>query len=248
MWTIRTEFSSQLREKKECDANIKVFFQKMFNIVLFRNTRYFEKYLAKGDFESFVSDMETYKKNYGFDILDTSLTISEFGLSEKVLETVLSVRNQFGIRLLTLILLPIEVIHDDFLIQISKLLKQIVKKFDLVELLQEVAFDMGCSSYALGKFYDYCYKTFSLVTEKEVSGDLENEMTNDELDIICTKIDELTKHIVKMNNLLGRPLNKNQINYIDMCSSRYVPYGKKMPNNELIYCIEKNLMKRKISF
>lgn len=162
IWTIGSEFSNLTFEKIDnVDDKFNKFISKWINIMLLRDDDFFKTQLSINEYNEFIEKINIYKNKYGKYNEDISLYFTEYNFSENLTDKLLTIRNHYGIVILFLLAYPYELFDNDIMI-FSKELKKIEKIFNLRMLLQEISFDLGCSSYAIGKIYDFLKKVYDL--------------------------------------------------------------------------------------
>lgn len=153
-WSIGSEFHFKYENKIKVSQFTKRFFNFIIKTLLLRNNDFFEKYLNNEEYSLFKEKIIKNKDTFGDKITDIQLYFTCYEFSDNLEKKILNLRNYFGYFITSLIIIPTEntkfnsdlnILHND--------IKKFDKELNLLETFQEITFDMGCSSYALGKLY-----------------------------------------------------------------------------------------------
>lgn len=235
IWTIGTEFSNCQYQKINSNHLFVNFINKWIEIMLLRDDGFFKLVLVEEDYVEFINKINKYKNTYGDSNYNISLYFSEYNFSEQLADKILTIRNKYGIMLFFLLAFPFDIFTDDLKI-FSQELKLIEKQINLKSLLQEVSFDLGCSSYALGKIYDCVNKIYSgkFPSVQDKLSDNNFELYSQQ---VINQINSMTKLFDEKNNGYTQ-IEQEQINTIKIKQKSYLPLDFIMSNKVLIYFIK----------
>ena len=231
IWTIKSEFSNLKYSKNDNDKHFIKFINKWINIMLLRDESFFQNQFTDYEYIEFIDKINKYKKLYGCSKENISLYFTEYNFSENLTNKILTIRNHYGIILLIMLAYPFDIFENELSL-FSKELKKIEESFSLRNLLQEVSFDVGCSSYALGKIYDYLNKSCYNLNE-EISNE---EFLNYSINII-SKAKELVTIFDKQNEKYNID-DIDKINLIKNKQKKYLPLNFIISNRLLIHFIK----------
>lgn len=217
IWTIDTEFKKLQYSKLELDDNFISFMNKWIHIMLLRDNDFFKSNLSEEHYLEFITKINNYQLKYGSSNGDISLYFIGYEFSDDLSDKILTIRNYYGIVLISLLAFPSESFTGNLKI-FSNELKKINNNFNLQILLQEIAFDLGCSSYAIGKIYDYIIKVCNINTT----------IDNDKFKNYCNS-----------NNYIFESDNNDldMIQFIKNKKQNYLPLDFVIPNNVLSFFI-----------
>lgn len=235
IWTIGTEFSNCQYQKINSNHLFVNFINKWIEIMLLKDDGFFKLVLVEEDYVEFINKINKYKNTYGDSNYNISLYFSEYNFSEQLADKILTIRNKYGIMLFFLLAFPFDIFTDDLKI-FSQELKLIEKQINLKSLLQEVSFDLGCSSYALGKIYDCVNKIYSgkFPSVQDKLSDNNFELYSQQ---VINQINSMTKLFDEKNNGYTQ-IEQEQINTIKIKQKSYLPLDFIMSNKVLIYFIK----------
>jgi hypothetical protein len=204
---------------------------KLLKILLLRDFNFFEKYLSNELYEEFIEKVTIYCNNNGDDIKYCSLYFTEYNFSEELTKIILDLRNKYGLYILLMIVFP----YETFSVEERELsidFKNINKEINLRRLLQEVSFDLGCSSYALGKIYDYHIKIIG--NNIEVLNDNTFNNINNNIKDNINKMVNVFKNC--KNTLTIEDINT--ITDIDKHKSNFTPVSYDISNKIILHLIK----------
>lgn len=233
IWTIKSEFSSLTYQKVNSNPKFIGFIDKWIKIMLLRDNRFFKSIFSDDEYNEFIDKINKYKNKYGESNYNISLYFSEYNFSECLADKILTIRNQYGIILLFMLAYPYDLFQDDLFI-FSQELKKISNNFNLRNLLQEISFDLGCSSYAIGKFYDYLNKIYDNNQNYSELYDLSDL----EFESYCLTTINLIKSMIQVFNYQNNKYNLDEqelINSIKNKQKDYLPLDFEISNRILIY-------------
>lgn len=230
VWTIKSEFGNLKYSKITSDLKFVGFINKWIKIMLLRENIFFQSKLSIDEYDEFINKINKYKNTFGDSNDNISLYFTEYNFSDSLADKILTIRNHYGIILLFLLAYPYDLFENELSI-FSKELKKLNENFSLRSLLQEVSFDLGCSSYALGKIYDYLMKIYEIDQEQI------NEVTNIDFEIYSSKVINSIKTMIQIfeNNNNYNFDEKNLINFIKNKQKNYLPLDFVISNRLLIH-------------
>jgi hypothetical protein len=228
-WIVETEFGQMNNDYDDVINSISndslSYLKKWLNILLFRDFEYFKTFLSNTEYKEFEQKINNYTDTYGSEFKNCPLYFIKYEFSSNLENTLLTLRNDFAKTLLKLIILPSEMFEKyslgNFAIDLKKI-NNIIKKD-----LQEIAFDMGCSSYALGKIYKIIsfYKNYNN----------ENFMSSNMFDTIN---EQIQNEFLNIPNLIKLNEDDNilleEINY---CKKNFYPIKKNISNKIIAYML-----------
>lgn len=235
IWTIKSEFSNLRYPKIELDKSFIKFINKWINIMLLRDDSFFQSQLTDVEYNEFIDKINQYKRSYGDANENISLYFTEYNFSENLADKILTIRNHYGIVLLVMLAYPSNIFANDVSL-FSKELKKLEQNFNLRNLLQEVSFDVGCSSYALGKIYDYLIKVCD-----DFVGDVVSSCSNEEFLNYSTYVVSKAMSLVFIFDKHCKKYNFDEINKINLIKSKqknYLPLDFIISNRLLILFIK----------
>jgi hypothetical protein len=230
VWTIDSEFKDIKYNSIKTSNIFELYMNKLLRILLLRDLDFFETFLTSEMYKEFIEKINVYSNINGSDIKFCSLYFSDYNFSEDLCKIILDLRNEYGLYLLMLTAFPFETFSDE-LKEISKDLKNINNEFEIRKMLQEISFDLGCSSYALGKIYDYIIK---ISNNKEL---LDNNKFLNINNIIKKEIIFLINIYKNCNNLLTIE-DLQIIATINNHKSKYKPLDFVISNKILLFLIK----------
>jgi hypothetical protein len=231
IWSIKSEFSNLNYQKIELDNRFIKYISKWINIMLLRDDSFFQSQLNNYEYIEFIDKINQYKNSYGSAKENISLYFTEYNFSEELTNKILTIRNHYGIILLIMLAYPFDIFENDLSL-ISKELKKLEQNFSLRNLLQEVGFDLGCSSYALGKIYDFLTKTCDNLNEDINDEEFLNYSNN-----VVFKAKELLTIFEKQSE--GYNIDEiNKINFIKTKQTNYLPLDFVISNRLLFHFIK----------
>jgi hypothetical protein len=236
IWTIETEFSC-VKYKVQPNYNNKFikFINKWLSIMLLRDDEFFKLKLAKEEYVEFINKINKYKNTFGESNNNISLYFSEYNFSDQLADKILTLRNQYGIMLIFLLAFPFDTFTDDLCL-FSKELKNIQEQINLKSLLQEISFDLGCSSYAIGKFYDCVNKIYDVENLNT-----QNVISNDEFELYFKMVFKFINSTIELFDKKSSKYTVNeqeQIKLIINKQKNFLPLDFVMSNRILIYFIK----------
>jgi hypothetical protein len=228
LWTIKTEFCNKVYTKKNFDIFFEEYIYKIINILLLRDDEYFKNQLKDNEYDEFIKKINLYKNIHGKNNEDISLYFTIYNFSENLQNKLLEIRNIMGIHLLYLYNMPVEIFKDNLHVISKNLKKTDINCFS--QIIQEIAFDLGCSSYAIGKIYDY----FSKVSNNKNILDYKYFMA------IC---DDINSIIFKNMNIFFQiseysENEKEEIKHVLDKQKHYYPINYKLTNRMMYYFIK----------
>lgn len=231
IWTIDSEFLNIKYNQTKTSGIYQSYMNKLLKILLLRDLNFFEKYLSNDLYEEFIEKITIYCNNNGNDIKYCSLYFSEYNFSPELTNIILDLRNKYGLYILLMIVFPYESFSNQEK-QISMDLKNINKEINLKRLLQEVSFDLGCSSYALGKLYDYHIK----IIENNIE-----VLDDDAFDSINNNIKDIVTNMVNVFKKCKNTLTNDDINIIKDINnhkSNFTPLSYDISNKIILHLIK----------
>ena len=230
IWTIESEFKDSIYNKIELTTIYQIYMNKLLQILLLRDLNFYQLFLSKEMYEEFNQKINIYCNINGFDIKNCSLYFTVYNFSDELAKIILDLRNKYGLYLLFLVAFPYESFNNEAK-EISIDLKNINKNFSIRKLLQEITFDLGCSSYTLGNIYDYHNK---MCNNKELLDDITFNNINININkmIISTlKIYTKCKNILSENEL-------SIINQININKVIFIPLNFIITNKIILFLIK----------
>jgi hypothetical protein len=223
VWTIETEFTNLQYNTIGLDKLFIKFINKWIQIMLLRDNEFFKSKLSPKLYKEFIEKINKYKNINGADIKNISLYFTEYNFTQDLENKLLDIRNYYGMILFCLLIVPHE---NNIFNSLSKNIKKIKNNFNIHSILQEVTFDLGCSSYALGKFYDYLMKMYD---DKDI-------LLSHEYEFICSMIYKCSHDYIKNYNLEN--IDNEQINLVNEKKITFLPLGFNMNNDTLIFFLK----------
>jgi hypothetical protein len=204
IWNISGEFSNLVYDYINLDDEFITYINKWLNVSLLRDNEYFKNILTDDLYNEYISKIKIYCDTNGYTCYKCPLYFVVYNFSEELQNIILNERNKLGLYLHTMLVLPFETFSNNTnIMNLAKNIKKLSNIINLKELLQEITFDMGCSSYAVGKLYDCINKIInnmelSQQTKKyNIINDYEfNNINNIIFNKLSTHID-LIKNIIK---------------------------------------------------
>jgi hypothetical protein len=231
IWSIKSEFSNLKYQKIELDNHFIKYISKWINIMLLRDNSFFQSQLTNYEYLEFIDKINQYKNSYGNAKENINMYFTGYNFSDNLTNKILTIRNHYGIVLMIMLAYPYDIFENDVSI-ISKELKKLEQNLNLRNLLQEVSFDLGCSSYAIGKIYDYINKTCYSLNE-EIS---KQEFINYS-NIVVSKAKKLVTIFDEQNQKYNND-EMNKINFIKTKQKNNLPLDFVISNRLLLHFIK----------